>query len=87
MILPAGIAAQSSAPAPDTKTLPFDLASQVGVPPKQANATKVSGVASWSSGLDPLSPTTPPDQWSVGTTISRAGPWGTLLKGPRQHGV
>ncbi len=79
VILPAGIAARSAG----NQGLQLDLrASDTLAPPADRTGhTTVTGLASSSSGLHPLSPVARPDQWSVGATVSRPGPWGTLLQG------
>lgn len=52
-----------------------------GNPAPRFGAMEVTGTASWSSGLAPWDPTARPDQWSVGITATRPGPWGTLFSG------
>ena len=81
VILPAGITGSGATRTPPTNGLTVDLASQVGIISTPPRTTKVSGVATWTSGLDHGSPGARPDQWTVGAAITRPGPWGTLLTG------
>ncbi len=80
IILPAGIAATPPAAGPGLR---IDLSSgdSANGPVPLIAPARVSGTASWSSGLDPHSPGARPDQWTVRATMRRPGPWGTLLTG------
>jgi hypothetical protein len=77
VILPAGLM-HGTGPARDR--LQIDL-SHDETDRRRTPRTRTTGVGSWSSGRDPLSPTARPDQWSAGVTVERPGPWGTRLTG------
>ena len=80
VILPAGLTNSSASPAEGHR---LDVRSVDASEPRPGSpgATTITGLASWSSGLHATSPVARPDQWSVGATVTRPGPWGTLLQG------
>lgn len=81
LILPASLTRSGAVETPTSSGLKLELASQTGVLSTPTRSTRVSGAATWTSGLENAAVGARPDQWAVGASISRPGPWGTLLTG------